>query len=151
MLNLVRDFVLLFTGLFFLSWLISLPIRWDKLSEKYKVDQGVKASALLINQAGSFKSDKGSASIKGLIIGISNEGLHLSVPFPIEVFFPSLLIPWAEINYKKIVNSSSKEEYIIFYLGNPTISSLRLYSSIIEKLEDDYGEPILSNKLEELN
>lgn len=147
--NLVRDFILLFTGLFFLSWLISLPIRWDKLSEKYKV-QGIEPSTFLINQAGGFKSDKGSASIKGLIIGVSNEGLHLSVPF-LEVFFPSLLIPWAEINYQKVVNSSSREEYIIFDLGNPTITSLRLYPSIIQKLEDDYGEPIFSNKLEDLN
>lgn len=148
--NLFRDFALLFTGLFFLLWLISLPIRWDKLSERYKVDEGIKPSTFLINQTGGFKSDKGSASIKGLIIGISDRGLHLSVPF-LEVFFPSLLIPWAEIDYQKVVNSSSKEEYIILHLGNPTITSLRLYSSIIEKLEDDYGEPIFSNKLEELN
>ena len=85
--TLVRDLVLLFTGLFFLSWLISLPIRWDKLSEKYKIEQSIEPSTFLINQAGGFKSDKGSVSIKGLIIGISDEGLHLSVPF-LEVFFP---------------------------------------------------------------
>lgn len=151
MLNFVRDLILLFTGLFFFSWLISLPIRWRDLSTKYKVEKGRKSSAFLINQVGGFKSDRGTASMKGLIIGISDEGLHLSVPSPIEVFFPSLLIPWTEIIYQKVDNSSSRQESIIFYLGNPTITSLKLYSSVIKKLEEDYGEPIFSNKLGELN
>ncbi|MEM7593342.1 MAG: hypothetical protein AAF383_17805 [Cyanobacteria bacterium P01_A01_bin.83] len=149
--NFVRDFVLLFLGLFFFSWLISLPIRWRELSTKYKVEQGRKSSAFLINQVGGFKSDRGTASIKGLIIGISDEGLHLAVPSPIEVFFPSLLIPWTEITYQKVYNSNFRQESIVFHLGNPTITSLTVDSSAIEKLEKEYGEPIFSNKLGELN
>ena len=144
--NFIRDFLLLFAGLFFLLWLISMPIRWQELSKRYKVEKDSQPSTILINQAGSFQSDKGRTSINGLIIGISDEGLHLSVPF-IEVFFPSLLIPWSEITYQEVVNSSYIKEYIILYFGNPPITSLKLDFSIIKKLEEDCGEPIFLNKL----
>lgn len=148
--NFIQNFILWFIGLFFLSWLISSPIRWGELSKQYRREQGKKPQTILINQRGRFKSVKGSTSIKGLIIGICDEGLHLSVPF-IEIFFPSLLIPWNEITYQKSVSNSYKEEYIFFYFGNPVITSLRLSPKIIKELEEDYGEPIFFNKLGELN
>ncbi len=42
-------------------------------------------------QSGAFMNQ---TSIRGLNIGVSGEGLFLSVPPPINIAYPSLLIPW---------------------------------------------------------
>ena len=51
--------------------------------------------------------------------------------------FPVLLIPWDEIIYRKVIENF-REEYFIFYLVNPQITSLKLTFSVVEKLEQDY-------------
>ena len=59
------------------------------------------------------------------------------------------MIPWEEIEYQRPTNNGNKNKPHTFYLGDSKITSLRLYPSTIKKLEEDYGEPIFSNKLGE--
>ena len=149
MLNFMQNWILLIVGIIFLFWLFSLFSSWKELSGKYKTEQ-CSPGTFLINQVGSFRRNKTSiSSIRGLYIGVSDEGLYLSVPF-LDVILPSLLIPWDKITYRKVIENF-REEYLIFYFGNPQITSLKLTSSVVEKLEEDYGEPILKKQLGDPN
>ena len=38
-----------------------------------------------------------------------------------------------------------------FFIGKPNITTLILSRDLIEKLEEDYGEPIFSNKIRKLS
>ncbi len=90
-------------------------------------------------------------SIRGLNIGVSGEGLFLSVPPPINIAYPSLLIPWDEISYGQAIDNNSRAGYFIFELGKPKIASLQLSSNTIKKIHEGYGIPIFFERLGEPN
>lgn len=149
----IQTFLMGIAGLIFLSWLFSRSSGWDELSQKYKTEQ-CSPIVFIDNQQGIFKNpddNRGSTVIRPLNIGVSEEGMYLFLPFPYDVFYPSLLIPWDEIEYKTPHMQDDENKRHTFYIGNPVITRLRLYPKAIEKLEEDYGEPIFSNKLGELS
>ncbi len=147
MLNFIRNFVIGMLGIFLFLWLLSRSSGWNKLSKKYKVEQ-CSPDIFITNQQGVFRNpdnNRSSTVIRPLNIGVSEEGLYL-FKASYNAFYPSLLIPWSEIEYQPSYN----DKYT-FYIGNPVITCLTIYPRIIRKLEEDYGEPIFSNKLGELN
>ncbi|NJK57772.1 MAG: hypothetical protein HC939_18120 [Pleurocapsa sp. SU_5_0] len=64
------------------------------------------------------------------------------------VAFSSLLIPWNEISYKKDIENNSRRDFVL-NLGNPKIASLQLSLHTIEKIHENYGEPIFFEQLGE--
>lgn len=145
--NFIQTFLLVIFGLFFLSWLFSKTSGWSELSKKYKAQQ-YSPTSVLINQKGAFED---SFVIRTLNIGVSEEGLYLSSSLITEQFTEPLLIPWDEISYSVADRSNDEINHIKLKLGNPQITSLKINYSIIKKLEEDYSEPIFSNKLGELS
>ncbi len=143
MLNFMPNFLLfiIITGLIFFLYWLSLSSGWKELSKKYQTEQCSPDTFITIQQ-GVFVDNtrntmiSGSTVIKLLGIGVSDEGLYLSQSSPMDVFFPPLLIPWDEITYRKVIENF-REEYFIFYFGNPQITSLKLTSSVVEKLENE--------------
>ena len=112
--NFIQNWILLIVGIIFLFWLFCLSSGWKELSGKYKTEQ-CSPGTFLINQVGSFRRNKTSiSSIRGLYIGVSDEGLYLSVPL-LDVILPFLLIPWNKITYRKVIENF-REEYYIFIL-----------------------------------
>ena len=84
-------------------------------------------------------------------IGVSDYGLYLSHAWIADPFnsFPALLIPWSDIDYRKIASANSSRGYYTFYLGKPRIVRFSLNADTVDKLEQDYGESIFVNKLGE--
>ena len=155
MLNFIQNFLLFITGLiFFLRWL-SLSSGWKELSKKYKTEK-CSPDTFIIVQQGVFVHNtrntmiSSNTVIRPLGIGVSDEGLYLSESYPMDIFFPPLLIPWNEIIYRKVIENF-RGKYFIFYLGNSQITSLKLASSVVKKLEQSYGEPIFKNRLGDPN
>ncbi|MGD1919854.1 MAG: hypothetical protein ACFCAD_13765 [Pleurocapsa sp.] len=152
--NFVQNLVIGILCIALFLWFLSISSGWNELSKRYKIEQCCP-SAFITNQQGIFRthSDKNSTVIRPLNIGVSEEGLYLftNSSFSNEIFYPSLLIPWSEIEYLAPQEQSDTNKRHTFSLGNPTVSLMRLYPQAIEKLEEEYGEPIFSNKLGELN
>jgi len=154
MFELVRNIIFAAAGIFGFYWLMSSAGGWDELAEKYKTDHNLLETFLITeNQRISFSSETKSSgmALTRLGIGVSDDGLYLSNPiFPDFLnFVPTLLIPWADIAYRKIAATSSLNEYYTFYLGNPRIARFSLNGDTIALIEQDYGEPISINKLGE--
>ncbi|MEL6931263.1 MAG: hypothetical protein AAFO95_21975 [Cyanobacteria bacterium J06600_6] len=123
------------------------------MAEKYQTENNLPQTFLVTeNQRISFtrENKSGSASFPNLGIGVSDDGLFLSQPSisidPLDRF-PALLIPWSDITYRRISVSNYLGGYYRFYLGNPRIVRFSLNGETINKLEQDYGEPIFRNKL----
>ena len=153
MLNFVQNFAIGILGIALFLWFLSISSGWNELSKRYKVEQCCP-SAFITNQQGVFRtpnSNRTSTTIRSLNIGVSEEGLYLYRPFMNDIFYPSLLIPWSEIEYQTSYSQDSEDKRHTFYMGHPVISIIRLYPKAIEKLEEEYGEPIFSNKLGELS
>ncbi|WP_319423331.1 hypothetical protein [Pleurocapsa sp. FMAR1] len=133
-------------------WLISSFGGWQELSKKYQTENSPPTAFYKnINQRVSFRHEQksGSLSLSNLCIGVSDEGLYLAVTSPFNILYPSLLVSWNDIAYRQGTNSNSSDNYFTFYLGNPYITSFPLGLDVIEKLSEDYGEPIFLNKLGE--
>lgn len=155
MFDLIKGIFFLFTGIFTLYWFMSDFGGWQDLSEKYRTASNLPKTFLIAeNQRISFTKENknGSAAFTNLGIGVSDYGLYLSQPSmsfdPLDRF-PALLIPWSDIAYRRIAAANSLREYYRFYLGNPRIVRFSLNGETINKLEQDYGEPIFRNKLGE--
>ncbi|MEM8677048.1 MAG: hypothetical protein AAGF83_24820 [Cyanobacteria bacterium P01_G01_bin.67] len=155
MFELIRGIIFLFTGVFALYWFMSDISAWQKLSEKYRTESKLPRTFLITeNQRIIFKRENknGSAAFANLGIGVSDDGLYFSQPsMSIDPLnrFPALLIPWSDIAYRKVAAANYSAEYYTFYLGNPRIVRFSLNGETINKLEQDYGEPIFRNKLGE--
>lgn len=119
---------------------------WKELSKEYRTDEPLPN--IFTPEGTTYMND---ISIKGLCVGVSDYGLFLSYLFPANFIYSSLLIPWDEITYEQSVNNISVEKYVYLKLGDPAKSNLRLFIGDIEKIHDEYGEPIFSNKLGELD
>ena len=156
MTNFIQNLFLIIFGLLtLLSILRSSPSssEGEKLTEKYKTNECCP-DTFVSNQQGILKntnSDTGIVVIRPLNVGVSEKGLYLFQPSPYNILFPSLLIPWEEIEYQRPTDNGNRNKPHTFYLGNSNSTSLRLYPSTIRKLEEEYGEPIFSNKLGQLN
>ena len=85
-------------------------------------------------------------------IGITEQkNLYLSHMPPQNCYIHPLLIGLDAIT--KIEPYSSpllSGRYYRFFIGEPNITTLVLTQDLIEKLEEDYGEPIFSNKLRQI-
>ncbi len=139
----IKIIFLLIIGFIFISWIFSLSSGWNELSQKYKTKR-CSPSTLLISQTGSFED---SFTIRVLNIGVLEDGFYLSLSSPFNFFSEPLLIPWNHISYSESIDPNSTAKYLIFDLGQPPITSLRLEASIIKKLEENYGESIFSTRL----
>ncbi|MEM7757425.1 MAG: hypothetical protein AAF298_04745 [Cyanobacteria bacterium P01_A01_bin.40] len=155
MFELIRGIIFLFGGIFVFYWLMSDVAGWQELSEKYRTESKLPRTFLVTeNQRIIFNRENknGSAAVTSLGIGVSDNGLYLSQPSmsidPLDRF-PALRIPWSDIGYRKVAATNSSRGYYTFYLGNPRIVRFSLKVETIDKLEQDYGEPILRNKLGE--
>jgi hypothetical protein len=154
MFELIKNILFVFTGIFAFYWFMSEYSGWHELSAKYRTENSLPKTFLVIkNQRITFiRENKSiSASFTGLGIGVSDYGFYLSnssFPDPLNRFLP-LLIPWCDIAYRKITAINSLNKYYTFYLGNPRIVRFSLNENTINKLEQDYGESILRNKLGE--
>ena len=152
MFELIKNILFAFTGIFAFYWFMPDFGGWQELAEKYRTERTLPKTFLITeNQRITFKREhkSGVAALTSLGIGVSDYGLYLSNPsFPDPLNrFPPLLIPWSDIAYRKIAATNSLNEYYTFYLGNPQIVRFSLYGNTIDKLEQDYGEPIFRNKL----
>ena len=150
----IRFIFIATTGLFSISWLISLG-AWNDLAEKYRTDDSLPRTFFTTeNQHITFKRENksGVSSFDSLGVGVSDQGLYLSYTASLPDlfnFFPALLIPWSDIAYRKITSANSSRGYYTFYLGKPRIIRFSLNADTIDKLETEYGESIFVNKLGE--
>ena len=153
MFELIKNTLFAIIGIFAVTWLVSSAGGWKELSEKYKTEDNLPRTFLVTeNERITFKSENkgGVISLSSLGIGILDHGLYLSASsmlLPLNLFLPTLLIPWTDISYRKIDARESLNEYYTFYLGNPKITRFSISSNTINKLEQDYGEAIFRNKL----
>ncbi len=81
---------------FFLSWLIARISGWAQLAEHYSASYKFEGE-LHLSRYGLFKNT--SKYHKLLKVGISEEGLYLSMAAFFRVGHPPLLIPWGDISY----------------------------------------------------
>lgn len=153
MFEIIRGIFFLFTGIFALYWFMSDVSGWQELTEKYRTESNLPKTFLITeNQRISFtrENKSGSAAFPNLGIGVSDDGLYLSQPSisldPLDRF-PALLIPWSDIAYRRIAATNYSGEYYTFYLCHPRIVRFSLNGETINKLQQDYGEPIFRNKL----
>ncbi|MDJ0601318.1 MAG: hypothetical protein QNJ37_21040 [Crocosphaera sp.] len=95
----------------------------------------------------------GNTNMGGCVnIGIIEEKLYLSYTSPLSHIIKPLLIDLNAITkIEPCVTVFLSGASYTFSIGKPNITTLVLSQKLIEKLEEDYGEPIFSNKLEELN
>ncbi len=154
MFEIIRGIFLLFTSIFALYLFTSDVSGWQELTEKYQTEDSLPKTFLITeNQRIIFNSETKnvSTSLPNLGIGVSDYGLYLSQPsFPDPLDrYPALLIPWSDIAYRKVAATNYSGEYYTFYLGNPRIVRFSLNADTINKLEQDYREPIFRNKLGE--
>ena len=121
-------------------------------SKEHKANESSTAT-FISNQQVILKTsniDTRVTVFRSVSVGVSEEGLHLSQLILNMIFLPSL-ISWDELKYQTPTDNGNRNKPYTFYLGNSKITSLRLYPSTIKKLEAEYGEPIFSNKLGQLN
>ncbi|MEM7593432.1 MAG: hypothetical protein AAF383_18285 [Cyanobacteria bacterium P01_A01_bin.83] len=85
-------------------------------------------------------------------VGIAEQKLYLSHTPPLSHFIHPLLIDWDAITkIESCFDSLLGGRCYKLFIGELNITTLILSQNLIEKLEEDYGEPIFSNKLRELN
>ena len=137
-------------------WLFSTNTPWQTLAKIYRTERGVPGTFLIAkNQRISLRNinTSGSLALTSLGIGVLDDGLYLSDSSFLllsDKFFPTLLIPWTDITYRRITTRNfSHREYYTFDLGNPKIVSFSLKADMVEQLEQNYGESIFLKKLGE--
>ena len=144
----MKNYILIFFGSIiifnFIIWLFSLVSGWQKLSKKYRTVKN-PPSTFIKDRRAFFNGSPGTASTGKLGVGVSEEGLYLSNS--LATTLPPLLIPWNDIYYEKTSNANTIAKSFILNLGNPKITSLELYFETIEKIHEDYGEPIFFERL----
>ena len=94
----------------------------------------------------------GQNYLSGINIGITEQKkLYLS-RMPLNFFYiPPLLIGLDAITkIEPCSDSFFNGRCYKFFIGEPNITTLVLTQDLIEKLEEDYGEPIFSNKLRQI-
>ncbi|MEL6439663.1 MAG: hypothetical protein AAFQ80_10455 [Cyanobacteria bacterium J06621_8] len=90
--------------------------------------------------------------MKGCVnVGVVEQKLYLSHTSPLSNFIKPLLIDLDAITKIDFLDSAPlfNRAYQL-YIGKPNITTLILSQELIERLEEEYGEPIFSNKLGEL-
>ncbi|MEL6438631.1 MAG: hypothetical protein AAFQ80_05165 [Cyanobacteria bacterium J06621_8] len=152
MFELIRNILFVAGGIFIFYYFMS--DMWQELAERYKTEHSLPKTFLITdNQRISFREENKSrgTAFTQLGIGLCDSGLYLSQPnfFDPLSRFPALLIPWSDIAYRKVASNKSLNGYYTFYIGNPRIVRFSLNGDTINKLEQDYGESIFSNKLGE--
>lgn len=94
----------------------------------------------------------GATRLKSYVnVGLTENKLYLSHTSPLSYIIKPLLIDLDVITKIESDFNSLLNECYKFSIGEPTITTLILSKVLIEKLEEEYGEPIFSNKLDELN
>ncbi|WP_144054393.1 hypothetical protein [Pleurocapsa sp. PCC 7319] len=125
-------------------WLAYEP--WFKLSAAFKTELNPPPKTFFKGQSCIL----GETRIRGWInIGIIEQNLYLSHTSPGEniIILQPLLINLDAITKIDICFEPLLNECYKFFIGDPHITTLVLAQDLIEKLEEDYGEPIFSNKL----
>jgi len=148
MINLSIKFIIATTILSILgfsSWLIYEP--WLRLLDFFETES--KHPETFFEEQTCIL---GQTRMKGSVnVGILEQKLYLSHTSPLNYFIHPLLIDLEAISkiepcFEVLLNESYK-----FFIGNPHITTLVLAQDLVEKLEQEYGEPIFSNKLSELS
>ena len=81
---------------------------WRALGKQYRNQQNILVTAS--SQAGQIRYKSSSAFYRDFLnLGVSEEGLYLSITPRLLLFHPPLLIPWDAVTYAK-VNSSDQYE-----------------------------------------
>ena len=87
-------FPVFFVGMWLMiTFLVSLTSGWRKLAEVYRADQPFFGTRLSW-QSASFR---GTSYNNSLVLGVSNQGLHIVPMLLFRAFHPALFIPWSEI------------------------------------------------------
>ena len=93
----------------------------------------------------------GQTRIQGYVnIGIAEEKLYLSHTSPLSYFIHPLLINLDAITKIEPGFDPLLDRCYKFFIGKPNITTLIISRDLIEKLEEDYGEPIFSNKIRKI-
>ena len=131
--------VILF-GFMYQPW---LRLSKDFKSELYPPDVFIKKQSCILERT----------IVKGYLnVGIIEDKLYLSHTPPLNYFIHPLLI-----NLDAITKIEPCFDFLLggrcykFLIGDPHITILILAQDLIEKLEEEYGDPIFSNKLGEFN
>ncbi|PSB08048.1 hypothetical protein C7B62_18005 [Pleurocapsa sp. CCALA 161] len=130
--------------MFLVSYFLYSITSWEKLSERYRIEKKLSSSFLIIQEQIYINR----IAINRFNIGVSDKGLFLSFSSLMGLAFSSLLIPWDEISYGQDIDNNSRRDFVL-NLGNPKIASLQLSSHTIEKIHENYGEPIFFERLRE--
>lgn len=137
--------IIIISILGFGCWLAYKP--WLKLSEAFGTE--IYPPNVFIEQQSCILHN---TRIKGWInVGITEQKLYLSHTSPLSYFVKPLLIDLDAITRIETCYEPLLGECYKFLIGNPHITTLVLSQVLIEKLEEDYGEPIFSSKLGELS
>lgn len=136
MLNLTLNFIVKLGGMFLVSYFLYSITSWGKSSQRYRIEKKLSSSFIIIQEQIYINR----IAINRFNIGVSDKGLFLC--------FSSLLIPWDEISYGQDIDNNSRRDFVL-NLGNPKIASLQLSSHTIEKIHENYGEPIFFEQLRE--
>ena len=102
-------------------WILSKAGGWSRLGQFYRDDPEIERT----NRTWQSAKLGWVGYNNCLTIGVSDAGLHLSVPLPFRVCHPNLLIPWDQFH-------DTHETSILFMnrvkttIGSPTITTLTL-------------------------
>ncbi|MBW4536889.1 MAG: hypothetical protein KME09_23445 [Pleurocapsa minor HA4230-MV1] len=142
----IIDILFAFSGMFLTSYFFYSSTNWKELSDKYSCKKNSSIFVYVVEERACINK----MALNGLNIGVSQEGLFLKFPSLLGFVFSSILIPWDEISYGQNIDNNSRRDFVL-NLGNPKIASLQLSSHTIEKINENYGEPIFFEQLGEPN
>lgn len=129
----------------FSFWLAYEP--WFKLSKDFK--NLINPPEKIFEQQSCIL---GETRIKGYVnVCLHEKKLYLSHTSPLSYIIKPLLIDISAITKIELCIAPILDKSYKFYIGEPNITTLILSQELIEKLEEDYGETILYNKLEKLS
>ena len=125
----------------FLPFLIAIYVgisffsSWRRLSDRYRNKQNILVTAS--SQTAKFVGKFCVAFYRDFVnIGVSKQGLYLSLEFPFLLFHPPLFIPWHAVTYARVNSSDRYELHIELHIENPTIAVLLLPKEAFQSVED---------------
>lgn len=124
-------------GIFFVVvWIVvsatfSKLTGWSRLAEKYRTNKKPEFELYRAVQV-----SWGSPFLAGNIytLGSSYKGLYLGVLFPFRIAHPPLLIPWRDVEVKKVKRLMSTK--VLFEFKNGMFRSFEIGENVAEKLRE---------------
>lgn len=111
------------------GWLLALGVLasksgWSKLARQYRATGPVEGTRL---ERVSISVGRLYFRSKGIVVG-NTEGVYLSLLPVFRPFHPPLFIPWKDLDRK-----GGHTDQVVFDVGMPAISEIRIPMSVVEK------------------